>query len=61
MKLWLVALAFGLAGFFSLLRWFGRANAYAHHTPGGAAISDLVYAILVVAGVGATLAVGART
>lgn len=54
------ALAFGLAGFFSLLRWFGRANAYAHHTPGGAAISDLVYAILVVAGVGATLAVGAR-
>lgn len=54
------AAAFGLAGLFSLLRWFGRANAYAHHTPGGAAVSDLVYAVLVVAGVGATLAVGAR-
>lgn len=54
------ALAFGLAGVFSLLRWFGRANAYAHHTPGGAAISDMVYALLVIAGVGATLAVGAR-
>jgi len=54
------AAAFGLAGLFSLLRWFGRANAYAHHTPAGAAISDVVYAVLVVAGVGATLAVGAR-
>ncbi|MDP5280582.1 polysaccharide biosynthesis protein [Sphingomonas sp. DG1-23] len=54
------AAAFGAAGVFSLLRWFGRANAYAHHTPGGAAISDLVYAVLVVAGVGATLAFGPR-
>jgi len=54
------AAAFGAAGVFSLLRWFGRANAYAHHTPGGAAISDMVYAILVVAGVGATLAFGPR-
>jgi O-antigen/teichoic acid export membrane protein len=54
------ALAFGLAGIFSLLRWFGRANAYAHHTPGGAAISDVVYAVLVVAGVGITLAFGPR-
>lgn len=54
------AAAFGPAGVFSLLRWFGRATAYAHHKPGGAAVSDLVYAVLVVAGVGATLAVGAR-
>lgn len=54
------AAAFGAAGIFSLLRWFGRANAYAHHTPGGAAISDLVYAVLVVAGVGVTLAFGAH-
>lgn len=54
------AVAFGLAGVFSLLRWFGRANSYAHHKPGGAAVSDLVYALLVVAGVGATLAIGAR-
>jgi O-antigen/teichoic acid export membrane protein len=54
------AAAFGLAGVFSLLRWFGRAISYAHHKPGGAAVSDLVYAVLVVAGVGATLAVGAR-
>ncbi|MDV3455703.1 polysaccharide biosynthesis protein [Sphingomonas sp. HF-S4] len=54
------ALAFGLAGVFSLLRWFGRANAYAHHTPGAAAVSDMVYAILVIAGVGATLSAGAH-
>lgn len=54
------AAAFGLAGFFSLLRWFGRANAYAHHTPGCAAVSDMVYAVLVVAGVGVTLAFGPR-
>jgi len=54
------AAAFGLAGVFSLLRWFGRANAYAHHAPGGAAISDLVYAVCVVAGVVATLAFGAH-
>jgi O-antigen/teichoic acid export membrane protein len=45
---------------FSLLRWFGRAISYAHHKPSGAAVSDLVYAVLVVAGVGATLVVGAR-
>ena len=54
------AAAFGLAGMFSLLRWFGRAISYAHHKPSGAAVSDLVYAVLVVAGVAATLAVGAR-
>lgn len=54
------AAAFGLAGVFSLLRWFGRANSYAHHKPGGAAVSDLVYAVLVVGGVGATLTIGAR-
>ncbi len=54
------AAAFGAAGLFSLLRWFGRAHAYAHHTPGGAAISDVVYAVLVVAGVGVTLAFGPR-
>jgi O-antigen/teichoic acid export membrane protein len=56
----LAAAAFGLAGVFSLLRWFGRAISYAHHKPSGAAVSDLVYAVLVVAGVAATLAVGAR-
>lgn len=54
------AAAFGAAGVASLLRWFGRANCYAHHRPGGAALSDLVYAGLVVAGVGAVLAVGPR-
>ncbi|MBO9621728.1 MAG: polysaccharide biosynthesis protein [Sphingomonas sp.] len=54
------AAAFGVAGFASLLRWFGRANAYAHHSPGGAAVSDVVYAVCVVAGVGATLVIEAR-
>lgn len=38
------ALLFGLAGTFSLIRWFGRSNAYAHHAPMRAARSDLVYA-----------------
>jgi O-antigen/teichoic acid export membrane protein len=54
------AAIFGAAGFVSLLRWFGRANAYAHHKPGGAAMSDLVYAVFVVAGVAATLTAGPR-
>lgn len=54
------AAAFGAAGFFSLIRWFGRANAYAHHNPGGAAMSDILYAGIVVLGVGLTLAIGAR-
>lgn len=54
------AAAFGAAGFFSLIRWFGRANAYAHHSPRGAALSDILYAAIVVAGVGVTLLVGAR-
>lgn len=54
------AAAFGAAGVASLLRWFGRANAYAHHKPMGAALSDMAYAGVVVAGVGATLAIGPR-
>lgn len=54
------AAAFGAAGVASLLRWFGRANSYAHHRPGGAALSDMVYAGLVVAGVGIVVAIGPR-
>jgi O-antigen/teichoic acid export membrane protein len=54
------AAAFGVAGLFSLIRWFGRANAYAQHTPRGAALSDILYAVIVVAGVGVTLTLGAR-
>lgn len=53
------AAAFGAAGLFSLIRWFGRANAYAHHTPRGAALSDILYAMIVITSVGVTLALGA--
>lgn len=49
------AAAFGLAGTVSLLRWFGRANAYAHHAPLGAAFSDITYAVLVTAGIAVLL------
>ncbi len=44
------ALMFGLAGTLSLIRWFGRSNAYAHHAPARAARSDLAYAGTIVAG-----------
>jgi hypothetical protein len=44
------AVVFGLAGILSLVRWFGRSNAYAHHAPGRAARSDLAYAGTIVAG-----------
>lgn len=44
------AIVFGLAGTLSLIRWFGRSNAYAHHSPARAARSDLVYAGSIVAG-----------
>ena len=46
----LAALMFGLAGTLSLIRWFGRSNAYAHHAPAHAARSDLAYAGTIVAG-----------
>ncbi|RRQ95992.1 polysaccharide biosynthesis protein, partial [Enterococcus faecalis] len=38
------ALVFGRAGTLSLIRWFGRSNAYAHHAPIQAARSDIAYA-----------------
>ncbi len=41
---------FAVAGTLSLLRWFGRSNAYAHHRPGLAARSDIFYAVTVIAG-----------
>lgn len=44
------ALTFGIAGMLSLIRWFGRSNAYAHHAPAQAARSDLAYAGTIVAG-----------
>lgn len=44
------AAMFGLAGTLSLIRWFGRSNAYAHHAPARAARSDLAYAGTIVAG-----------
>jgi hypothetical protein len=42
------AAMFGLAGTLSLVRWFGRSNAYAHHKPASAARSDLAYAATIV-------------
>lgn len=44
------ALLFGLAGTLSLIRWFGRSNAYAHHSPARAARSDLAYAGTIIVG-----------
>ncbi|GLV27633.1 hypothetical protein TomTYG75_01600 [Sphingobium sp. TomTYG75] len=51
------AAMFGLAGTLSLVRWFGRSNAYAHHRPARAARSDLAYAGTIVVG----LLVASRT
>lgn len=53
----LAALVFGIAGTLSLVRWFGRSNAYAHHTPMRAARSDFAYAATILIG----LLVASRT
>lgn len=53
------ALTFGIAGTLSLIRWFGRCNAYAHHAPTRAARSDLAYAGTIVAGLFITSRAGA--
>ena len=53
------ALLFGLAGMLSLIRWFGRSNAYAHHTPARAARSDLAYAGTILAGLLIAMRTGA--
>lgn len=42
------AICFGIAAGISLLRWFGRAYAYAEHRPARAALSDLIYSAIVV-------------
>ncbi|SCW35890.1 Membrane protein involved in the export of O-antigen and teichoic acid [Sphingobium faniae] len=51
------ALLFGIAGTLSLVRWFGRSNAYAHHAPMRAAKSDFAYAATILTG----LLVASRT
>lgn len=51
------AAVFGLAGTLSLVRWFGRSNAYAHHSPARAARSDIAYSGTIIVG----LLVGSRT
>ena len=51
------ALVFGIAGTLSLVRWFGRSNAYAHHAPMRAARSDFAYAATILIG----LLVASRT
>jgi hypothetical protein len=53
------ALAFGMAGTLSLIRWFGRSNAYAHHAPARAARSDLAYAGTILAGLLIAMRTGA--
>ncbi|WP_242122703.1 polysaccharide biosynthesis protein [Sphingobium sp. Sx8-8] len=55
----LAALLFGLAGTLSLIRWFGRSNAYAHHAPARAARSDLAYAGTILAGLLIAMRTGA--
>src|SRR5690606_10345196 len=51
------ALVFGIAGTLSLVRWFGRSNAYAHRAPMRAARSDFAYAATILIG----LLVASRT
>lgn len=53
------ALLFGLAGTLSLIRWFGRSNAYAHHAPARAARSDMAYAGTILAGLLIAMRTGA--
>ncbi|APL93969.1 polysaccharide biosynthesis protein [Sphingobium indicum] len=53
------ALLFGMAGMLSLIRWFGRSNAYAHHAPVRAARSDLAYAGTILAGLLIAMRTGA--
>lgn len=55
----MAALLFGLAGTLSLIRWFGRSNAYAHHAPARAARSDLAYAGTILAGLLIAMQTGA--
>jgi hypothetical protein len=55
----IAALAFGMAGTLSLIRWFGRSNAYAHHAPARAARSDLAYAGTILAGLLIAMRTGA--
>ncbi|WBQ18447.1 polysaccharide biosynthesis protein [Sphingobium yanoikuyae] len=53
------ALVFGLAGTLSLIRWFGRSNAYAHHAPMQAARSDIAYAATILIGLLVAMRTGA--
>src|SRR3546814_7473760 len=53
------ALLFGVAGMLSLIRWFGRSTAYAHHAPVRAARSDLAYAGTILAGLLIAMRTGA--
>ncbi|KKW92804.1 polysaccharide biosynthesis protein [Sphingobium chungbukense] len=55
----MAALLFGMAGTLSLIRWFGRSNAYAHHAPARAARSDMAYAGTILAGLLIALRTGA--
>ncbi|WP_327754049.1 polysaccharide biosynthesis protein [Sphingobium sp. SJ10-10] len=55
----MAALLFGLAGTLSLIRWFGRSNAYAHHAPARAARSDLAYAGTILVGLLIAMRTGA--
>jgi O-antigen/teichoic acid export membrane protein len=42
------AFVFAIAGMISLIRWFGRADAYARHMPRRAAYSDFLYSTVLV-------------
>ncbi|WP_150291829.1 polysaccharide biosynthesis protein [Sphingobium estronivorans] len=56
----MAALLFGAAGTLSLIRWFGRSNAYAHHAPARAARSDMAYAGTILAGLLIAMRTGAE-
>ncbi len=54
------AALFGAAGMLSLIRWFGRSNAYAHHSPARAARSDFAYSATILAGLLIAIRTGAH-
>lgn len=47
---WPVALLFGLTSALFTIRWFGRTQAYVTHRPIKAAMSDVIYSVVLLAG-----------
>lgn len=52
------SLLFGCFATLALLRWFGRSHLYALHRPGLVAVSDTIYALVLLVGAGLILGIG---